>query len=117
MGMRGDYFVSRKISTSPFTSSVLNEIIPRYLLPSPHFLPKSKTLQHTSVYLEEGYLRELGEHQIPSHPHSHWKKKYKGSKQDLNIFSITKGIHDFDLYTKEILGVRFFFENVHIMDV
>lgn len=35
MGMGGDYFVSRKIPTSPFTSPVLNDIIPRYPLPSP----------------------------------------------------------------------------------
>jgi hypothetical protein len=35
MGMGGDYFISRKIPTEPFTSLVLNEIIPRYPLPYP----------------------------------------------------------------------------------
>jgi hypothetical protein len=27
----------------------------------------------------------LGEHQIPSHPHTHWEEKYQRSKQGLRM--------------------------------
>jgi hypothetical protein len=30
-------------------------------------------------------LRGLGEHQIPSHPHTLWEEKYERSKQGLNV--------------------------------
>jgi hypothetical protein len=32
------------------------------------------------------YLRGLGEHQIPSHPHTHWEEKYQRSKQSLEVW-------------------------------
>jgi hypothetical protein len=51
MRMGGDYFVSQKIPTGSFNSSILNKIIRRYPLSSPHFLPESKTLHHISVFL------------------------------------------------------------------
>jgi hypothetical protein len=35
MGIKRDYFVSQKIPTNPFTSPVLNDIIPRYPLSYP----------------------------------------------------------------------------------